>query len=152
MTVATLPGRHSFDLCHDCEGVLPARNSRQYTEQRALIILAKGYCMCPAPSPDQDTTVLDNLAPETQSLYLELRLLSEERERELDDQQPDAPPADTMADIPAYGSSTTTAPTPIPVIDGGGLIIFAHHEPMPSKPVRVKIVRSRELWPLRRRE
>ncbi|GAA4197442.1 hypothetical protein GCM10022252_46380 [Streptosporangium oxazolinicum] len=39
---------HQSVVCHKCTGVLLATDSRTYTAQRGRLILANGYCTCPA--------------------------------------------------------------------------------------------------------
>jgi hypothetical protein len=47
MTVATLPGFTDAELCQSCTQVMPARSLSQCTRERALVLLVRGYCMCP---------------------------------------------------------------------------------------------------------
>ncbi|MEU8042134.1 hypothetical protein [Streptosporangium sp. NPDC049078] len=49
-------------VCQKCTGVLLATDSRTYTAQRGRLILANGYCTCPA---EQAPT--EQAAPQQQS-------------------------------------------------------------------------------------
>lgn len=156
MTIATLPGTTDVDLCDHCEKVLPARDRRNYTPRRAAIILAKGYCICPAAP--EEVGVLASMDPATRNLYQELMELSRDEPEALS--EPETPAETTRVDTAVFDVPTVSWATSVPhesppqvlVIDGGGLIM-GPPAPAPRRWVSpIRVVRDQVSWPVKRRE